>query len=358
MNITQTSILNTQKCILLNIGGKVFQTTFFSLVRHENSFFHKLFMSNICFSFDDTQQLFVDRPGDYFSFVLEYLQTNTISVDIYDKNLLNHILDDAKFFQLDGLISLVEGLIGKTCIFSTNLRNVSIIYDSDNIITSITGSLNILRLVYTVYFDKILGTQLNDTNTFKDVLKILSNITSKYDFLFRIEIVNTGSYQERNIIRCEPCNGVEFEIFKKCFLKETNTLGGEQEVDNEKCGLLKISKPWKRMNNVQHNGDVFEKLIFDKCFIIPLPRFYNMGQVVKFNFLYENFANKIILQSDGKKIEKNILKVTDEPKYPKKVKNYDNTRDDLGGFYNVKNLNLKYYVLENWTIEHLEKIDY
>lgn len=67
--------------VTLNVGGKFFSTTVRTLTAHQGSILHSLFTSPMAVHRDMRDQtLFIDRNGDVFGLILDYLRTGVLVV--------------------------------------------------------------------------------------------------------------------------------------------------------------------------------------------------------------------------------------------------------------------------------------
>lgn len=73
--------LDTNKSVItLNVGGRKFQTLRTTLMKHENSYFAKLFQGHTQAYFDNESNYFIDRNGDLFDYILEWMRTGVLEV--------------------------------------------------------------------------------------------------------------------------------------------------------------------------------------------------------------------------------------------------------------------------------------
>ncbi|CAF1048825.1 unnamed protein product [Adineta steineri] len=90
--------------VLLDVGGKKFSTTIQTLTSHEeDSYFTALFSRHWELEKDERGRIFIDRNGDLFVEILEYMR-NAQNYDIpSDEHLQHKLLNEAAFFQLHKL---------------------------------------------------------------------------------------------------------------------------------------------------------------------------------------------------------------------------------------------------------------
>ncbi|EAT42060.1 AAEL006374-PA [Aedes aegypti] len=101
------------KWISLNVGGKVFTTTLSTLLNKEpSSMLARMFAQEdaMCPSDKDAQGAYlIDRSSQYFEPILNYLRHGQL---IFDGHLSPEgILEEAKFFGIEGLIPQLESLV-------------------------------------------------------------------------------------------------------------------------------------------------------------------------------------------------------------------------------------------------------
>ncbi|RIA92087.1 BTB/POZ protein [Glomus cerebriforme] len=90
--------------VTLNVGGVLYTTTKNTLLKQE-SFFSGLFSGNFSTTLDDKNNIFIDRNGELFKYVLEFLRNNTLPKRILiDKALLEDLLQEAEFYCIEDLV--------------------------------------------------------------------------------------------------------------------------------------------------------------------------------------------------------------------------------------------------------------
>jgi hypothetical protein len=108
---TNTNTVAPDQCITLNVGGDQFITTSKTLASVENSFFYKVTRQQPLPS-----DVFIDRNGRLFGYCLDYLRCRRFGetyVDLpkNDKHALNLLLREAQFYNLKGLVDIVNILL-------------------------------------------------------------------------------------------------------------------------------------------------------------------------------------------------------------------------------------------------------
>jgi hypothetical protein len=95
----------------LNVGGVLYTTTRDTLLKHE-SFFSGLLSNNFSSTIDN---IFIDRSGELFKYVLEFLRNNTLPKRaLADKALLEELLQEAEFYCIEQLIAEIKSKLEPT----------------------------------------------------------------------------------------------------------------------------------------------------------------------------------------------------------------------------------------------------
>ena len=84
--------------VVLDVGGVVFHTKKSTLINstHPSAFFESL-LSN------EEDIYFIDRDPSSFSIILNFLRQNNLNLHIYDAYMLDFLLSEAQFFNLQNL---------------------------------------------------------------------------------------------------------------------------------------------------------------------------------------------------------------------------------------------------------------
>ncbi|XP_060091000.1 BTB/POZ domain-containing protein KCTD14 [Heteronotia binoei] len=101
----KASNLQTQSQIIeLNIGGDIFTTTSSTLTKHPRSKLAEMFNSGQPkLQTDSEGRYFIDRPGTYFKYILEYLRSNQVPTQC-----IQEVYKEAFFYDLEPLIKELE----------------------------------------------------------------------------------------------------------------------------------------------------------------------------------------------------------------------------------------------------------
>eukprot|EP00871_Galdieria_phlegrea_P002748 jgi/Galph1/3474/GphlegSOOS_G2132.1 len=89
--------------VKLNVGGKYFETTVDTLTKDKESMLSAMFSGKYAIQKDDQGAVFLDRDGDRFRHILNYLRSNTLHVG-ENIQLLGEILEEAEYFGLQSLV--------------------------------------------------------------------------------------------------------------------------------------------------------------------------------------------------------------------------------------------------------------
>ena len=91
----------------LNVGGHYYTTTLATLLFEANSLLTSMFSGNIRVSKDSRGRYFIDRDGQLFRFILDYLRNNGLTLP---KNFqeTERLLVEADYFRLKGLCKVLK----------------------------------------------------------------------------------------------------------------------------------------------------------------------------------------------------------------------------------------------------------
>ncbi len=91
-------------------SGKYFSTTRTTLCRYEDTMLTLIISGHCPTSRDKHNRIFIDRDGELFNYVLNYLRTNKLSVDLNLIQLVN-LRVEADFYRIDSMIQELDELI-------------------------------------------------------------------------------------------------------------------------------------------------------------------------------------------------------------------------------------------------------
>ncbi|XP_053167636.1 BTB/POZ domain-containing protein KCTD14 isoform X2 [Hemicordylus capensis] len=92
------------KIIELNVGGDIFTTTLSTLKKHPGSKLAEMFASGQPQPQTDSKgRYFIDRPGTYFKYILEYLRSNQVPTQC-----VQDVYKEALFYEIGPLVKQLE----------------------------------------------------------------------------------------------------------------------------------------------------------------------------------------------------------------------------------------------------------
>jgi hypothetical protein len=94
------------KIIELNVGGKYYATTLTTLHKFPDSMLARMFSGQFPTTQDKDGRYFIDRNGDAFGVILDFLRTGNLFIPPYLCKEL--ILEEAQFYCIDPLVSLLS----------------------------------------------------------------------------------------------------------------------------------------------------------------------------------------------------------------------------------------------------------
>jgi hypothetical protein len=95
----------------LNVGGRVFATRRATLTMETGSMLANLFDESSAFDEvdrDPSGRVFLDRDGDSFAVVLDYLRRAGRLVGRHSEDMLSRVREDAEYFGLAGLVTAID----------------------------------------------------------------------------------------------------------------------------------------------------------------------------------------------------------------------------------------------------------
>eukprot|EP01112_Ceratiomyxa_fruticulosa_P012868 TRINITY_DN3587_c0_g1_i3.p1 TRINITY_DN3587_c0_g1~~TRINITY_DN3587_c0_g1_i3.p1 ORF type:complete len:351 (+),score=74.32 TRINITY_DN3587_c0_g1_i3:794-1846(+) len=94
--------------VILNIGGKKFSTSIDTLKKDGNNFFGAMFSGLHEVTPDKEGAYFIDRDGEHFRHILNFLRTGELIFPEGDKVLRKELFKEAEFYQIEGIIELLK----------------------------------------------------------------------------------------------------------------------------------------------------------------------------------------------------------------------------------------------------------
>jgi hypothetical protein len=108
----ESSVISPKQKVKLNVGGRYFETTIETLTKHSKgttSYFKALFSRQWQLEKDPKDEsIFIDRDGDLFNYILQYLRTDQLIIDDKDLRLQRNLTIEAEFYKIEILISSVK----------------------------------------------------------------------------------------------------------------------------------------------------------------------------------------------------------------------------------------------------------
>jgi hypothetical protein len=99
--------------IKLNIGGESFTTSVETLKSEKDTMLAAMFSGRFELVPDDSGSFFIDRDGTHFRHILNYLR-GCLNVDSITDQVRSELLTEATFYQLRGLIALLDPTTSNT----------------------------------------------------------------------------------------------------------------------------------------------------------------------------------------------------------------------------------------------------
>ncbi|CAF3707380.1 unnamed protein product [Rotaria socialis] len=106
IKLATTSI---QGKVILDVGGEKYTTSVEVLTREKDTFFTALFSKQWQLERDpDDKSIFIDRDGKLFYYILVYLRTNAVPINVMkDETLLTSLMIEAEYFRLKNLLDIL-----------------------------------------------------------------------------------------------------------------------------------------------------------------------------------------------------------------------------------------------------------
>jgi|SRR6218665_1144323 len=98
--------------VRLNVGGVLYTTTRSTLLRYPNSMLGAMFNGSMSTSVDENGYYFIDRDGQIFRYILNFLRSSQLSLPADFENL-DLLAVEADFYQLEPLINCVNKMLAK-----------------------------------------------------------------------------------------------------------------------------------------------------------------------------------------------------------------------------------------------------
>lgn len=106
---TQHNAVNNTHTVHLNVGGTFYTTTWSTLLRVPNTYFHAMHNSNQWGDSNDST-VFIDRDGSVFNYILNYMRDNNLHSIQHCKNieLLTRLQTESQYYLLTDLSATIQ----------------------------------------------------------------------------------------------------------------------------------------------------------------------------------------------------------------------------------------------------------
>ena len=92
--------------VLFDVGGRIFATTVETLMHEKNTFFTALFSRQWDLEKDDKGRIFIDRNGDLFAEILDFMRTPN-EYNMPEERLRKRLITEAKFYKLTSFLEIL-----------------------------------------------------------------------------------------------------------------------------------------------------------------------------------------------------------------------------------------------------------
>jgi len=112
--------------ISLNVGGVIYQTTKGTLLKYQGTMLESMFSGRHCITKDAKGNIFLDRDGFIFKYILNYLRTGQFP-DLSKKEMLE-LREEAEYYAITPLVKALEKqlestMVGKFAVLRYNENN-------------------------------------------------------------------------------------------------------------------------------------------------------------------------------------------------------------------------------------------
>lgn len=94
------------KVILLNVGGKKFQTKISTLLSVKDTLFHNIVTGYITKNEEPPKELFFDRGYTHFALILEYLRTKIINLKTLNRYDKEEVINELEYYGLSDILNI------------------------------------------------------------------------------------------------------------------------------------------------------------------------------------------------------------------------------------------------------------
>ena len=94
----------------MNVGGRKFTTSLLTLRSEQGSVLEKMFSGEFDLKREKDGSVFIDRSGEHFNFILDYLRGNISGVDdfLFNENTRKSLIKEAEYYQLDKMKNILS----------------------------------------------------------------------------------------------------------------------------------------------------------------------------------------------------------------------------------------------------------
>eukprot|EP00794_Sanderia_malayensis_P010270 gene10270-11325_t len=108
--------------VKLNVGGHVYKTSLLTLKSDPDSMLAHMFSGRYSLNKSEDGEYFIDRDGDCFKYVLNYLRNKDVFVN--DEETRLQLLVEAEFYRIDGLIDCIGYGFNGSSILNAKLKKL------------------------------------------------------------------------------------------------------------------------------------------------------------------------------------------------------------------------------------------
>jgi hypothetical protein len=229
--------------LLLNVGGKVFQTKIETFISIKDTLFYNMIYSK---RIDLNKEIFFDRDHKYFHIILYFLRNKKVNLSEYSSKELKSIKIEAEFYNIIDLISNINELFSKVFFVSFEVNG--------NYISS----------------GVVAGTQIiEDLNDFEDK-SCLKGICSNSPGFIILEINRQVSFESIEICGWKgntsiwsPSNGSNSRILTSQDKETWVDVGsvGSNFDSIQKCNLIKSKAKYIKIQSTSYLGIGYLRII-------------------------------------------------------------------------------------------------
>jgi hypothetical protein len=99
-------LINVDEMISLNVGGIIYVTTKSTLMKYPGTMLSRMFSGDHCITKDEGGNYFLDRDGNLFSYILNYLRTGQFP-ELSRKELLE-LREEAEYYAISPLVKALD----------------------------------------------------------------------------------------------------------------------------------------------------------------------------------------------------------------------------------------------------------